>query len=71
MGIPAQLFAPLVTNRKGHHKPLINWAKEQGFQFVRCDGELLSTDNFQGLDRYRIHDVEVLVKRSTETKNRE
>ena len=58
----AQLFAPLVTNRKGHHKPLINWAKEQGFPFVRCDGEFLSTDNFKGLDRYRIHNVEVLVK---------
>lgn len=57
----AQLFAPLITNRKGHHKPLVNWAREQGFQSVRCDGEIFSTDNFKGLDRFRLHDVEVLV----------
>ena len=57
----AQLFAPLITNRKGHHKPLVNWAREQGFKFVRCDGELLSTENFNGLDRYRLHDIELLI----------
>ena len=57
----AMLLCPLVTNRKGHHKPLVNWAKEQGFNQVRCDGQFISTNNFEGLDRYRLHDIELLV----------
>ena len=59
------LLAPLVTNRKGHHKPLINWAREQGFSEVRCDQEFIATENFQGLDRYVAHDVEAVVARWT------
>ena len=52
----AKLLAPLVSNRKGHHKPLVNWAREHGFLQVRCDGKIISTDSFEGLDRYRLHD---------------
>ncbi len=58
----AQLLTPLVTNRKGHHKPLINWAKDQGFEYVRCDGKILSTQSFKGLDRYRLHDIELVLR---------
>ena len=57
----AQLL-PLVTNRKGHHKPLINWAKTQGFELVRCDGKILSTQSFDGLDRYKLHDIELVLE---------
>ena len=57
----AQLLSPLITNRKGHHKPLVAWAKGQGFDWVRCDGQLHSTQGFEGLERYRLHDVEVLI----------
>jgi len=57
------LLAPLVTNRKGHHKPLVNWANEQGFEEVRCDGKIIPTQSFQGLDRYSLHDVEVVVNK--------
>ena len=32
------LLAPLITGRKGHHKPIVNWANDKGFQEVRCDG---------------------------------
>lgn len=56
-----RLLAPLVVNRKGHHKPLVNWAREQGFMEVRCDGDILSTHSFEGLDRYRLHDIEVVM----------
>ena len=56
-----RLLAPLVVNRKGHHKPLVNWAREQGFTEVRCDGEILPTDSFEGLDRYKLHDIEVVM----------
>ena len=40
---------------------MVNWAKEQGFNQVRCDGQFISTNNFEGLDRYRLHDIELLV----------
>ena len=57
-----KLLCPLVTNRKGHHKPLVNWAREQGFEQIRCDGEIVSTHDFKGLDRYRVHDIELLLE---------
>ena len=55
------MLAPLVSNRKGHHKPLVNWARAQGFSEVRCDGKFLPTTSFDGLDRYRQHDIEVVI----------
>ena len=58
---PACLLAPIISNRKGHHKPIVNWAAEKGYEFVRCDGEFYKTNGFKGLDRYRAHDVEVLL----------
>lgn len=59
---PLFLLAPLITSRKGHHKPIVNWAREKGYDFVRCDGQFLHTNGFEGLDRYRLHDVEVLLE---------
>ena len=56
-----KLLSPVVTNRKGHHKPIVNWAREKGFEMVRCDGQYFPTDGFEGLDRYRLHDIEVVI----------
>ena len=56
-----KLLSPVVTNRKGHHKPIVNWAREKGFEMVRCDGQYFHTDGFEGLDRYRLHDIEVVI----------
>ena len=58
---PLHLLAPLITSRKGHHKPIVNWAREKGYDFVRCDGKFSKTNGFEGLDRYRLHDVEVML----------
>ncbi|MEC8043579.1 MAG: excinuclease ABC subunit UvrA [Verrucomicrobiota bacterium] len=55
------LLAPLISNRKGHHKPIINWAFEKGFREIRCDGMYYQTENFPGLDRYRQHDIEAVI----------
>ena len=63
------LLAPLITSRKGHHKPIVNWAREKGYSHVRCDGEFLQTAGFEGLDRYRLHDVEVLLVKWHSTPN--
>lgn len=62
---PALLLAPLVSDRKGHHKPIVNWAREKGFQEVRCDGTLSDINEFQGLDRYRLHNIEGVVGKWT------
>jgi excinuclease ABC subunit A len=62
---PACLLAPLVTSRKGHHKPIVNWAREKGVEHVRCNGTISVTDEFQGLDRYRLHDIEAVIERWT------
>ena len=59
---PLFLLAPIVANRKGHHKPVVNWIREKGFDMVRCDGKFLQTQGFEGLDRYRLHDIEVILE---------
>jgi len=55
------LCAPLVRGRKGHHQPIADWIGRQGFELMRADGRLTRVDAFQKLDRYREHDVEVVV----------
>ena len=55
------LCAPLIRGRKGHHEPIANWIRKQGYELMRADGRLLRTDTFQKLDRYKEHDVEVVV----------
>ena len=57
---PLFLLSPVITSRKGHHKPVVNWAREKGYEFVRCDGQFFQTEGFEGLDRYRLHDIEIL-----------
>ena len=55
------LCAPLIRGRKGHHEPMAKWIGKQGYQWMRADGRLLRTDTFQKLDRYREHDIEVVI----------
>ncbi len=55
------LCAPLVRGRKGHHEPIANWIRKHGYELMRADGRLLRTDTFQKLDRYKEHDIEVVV----------
>lgn len=55
------LFAQVVRGRKGHHQPLADWAKNHGFLYLRCDGDLIPIQDFKKLDRYREHDIEFLI----------
>ncbi|MBI2497643.1 MAG: excinuclease ABC subunit A, partial [Opitutae bacterium] len=55
------LCAPLIRSRKGHHEPIAKWIGRQGYGLMRADGRLLRTDTFQKLDRYKEHDIEVVV----------
>ncbi|HEU5078600.1 MAG TPA: excinuclease ABC subunit UvrA [Opitutaceae bacterium] len=55
------LAAPLIRGRKGHHQPIATWIGKQGYELMRADGRLLKVDTFQKLDRYKEHDIEVVV----------
>ncbi len=55
------LCAPLIRGRKGHHQPIATWIENQGYELMRADGQLTRVDAFQKLDRYKEHDIEVVV----------
>jgi len=55
------LLAPVVRNRKGFHSDVAHWAAQRGYDQVRADGVLHDTGTPFRLDRFREHDVEILV----------
>jgi excinuclease ABC subunit A len=57
------LLAPLVRGRKGHYRELFVQIRKSGFNKVRVDGEVLDISAKMQLDRYKIHDVEVVIDR--------
>ena len=57
------LLAPLVRNRKGHYKELFENIRKKGFLNVRVDGELRELTQGMKLDRYKNHDIEVVIDR--------
>ena len=56
-----QLLAPVVRNRKGFHSDVANWAAKHGHAEIRADGKIFRTDEAFRLDRFREHDVEIVV----------
>ena len=57
------LLAPLVRGRKGHYRELFEETRKKGFLKVRVDGEILDLTPRMQVDRYKIHDIEVVVDR--------
>lgn len=57
------LLAPVVRSRKGHYRELFEQIRKQGYTRVRVDGEVLEITNGMQLDRYKIHDIEIVVDR--------
>ena len=57
------LLAPSVRSRKGHYRELFEQIRKQGYTRVRVDGELLEITPAMQLDRYKIHDIEIVVDR--------
>jgi excinuclease ABC subunit A len=55
------LCAPLIRGRKGHHQPIADWIGRQCYALMRIDGKVIRTGAFQKLDRYKEHDVEVVI----------
>jgi len=57
------LMAPVVKSRKGHYKELFENIAKQGFVRVFVDGELLEISRGMRLDRYKTHDIAIVIDR--------
>ncbi|MFZ4411787.1 MAG: excinuclease ABC subunit UvrA [Bacteroidales bacterium] len=55
------ILAPLVKGRKGHYRDLFEQVRKQGFLKVRIDGEIKEINFGMQVDRYKIHDIEVVI----------
>lgn len=55
------MLAPLVRTRKGHYKELFENVRKKGYLYVRVDGEILEIKHGMKLDRYKNHDIEVVI----------
>ena len=55
------LLAPLVRGRKGHYRELFEQMRRKGYAQIRIDGELLSLNEVEQLDRYKAHFIELVV----------
>ena len=67
------ILAPLIKSRKGHYRELFEQISKQGFLRVRVDGEIVEIEKGMRLDRYKTHDIEVVIDRlvvNSESKKR-
>ena len=61
------LLSPLVRGRKGHYRELFEDMRKKGYLKVRVDGEILDLVPKMQVDRYKIHDIELVIDRLTAT----
>ena len=57
------ILSPLIKARKGHYRELFDSLSRQGFLRVRVDGEILDLTPGMRVDRYKTHDIELIVDR--------
>lgn len=57
------ILAPVIRSRKGHYRELFEQIAKQGFVKVRVDGEILDITKGMKLDRYKNHDIEIVIDR--------
>ena len=57
------LLSPLISGRKGHYKELFETVRKKGFVHVRVDGEVREITPGMKLDRYKVHNIELVVDR--------
>ncbi|MDY5433510.1 excinuclease ABC subunit UvrA [Bacteroides pyogenes] len=55
------LLAPLVRSRKGHYKELFEQVRKKGYLYVRVDGDVREITHGMKVDRYKNHDIEVVI----------
>jgi excinuclease ABC subunit A len=56
-------LAPKIKGRKGHYRELFDQIQKMGFTKVRVDGELKDIEQGMKLDRYKIHDIDIVIDR--------
>ncbi len=59
------ILAPLVRSRKGHYRELFEQIRKQGYTKVRVDGVIVEVVPSMQVDRYKVHDIEVVIDRLT------
>ncbi|GAA4515774.1 excinuclease ABC subunit UvrA [Sphingobacterium thermophilum] len=64
-GQGVNVLAPVVKGRKGHYRELFEQIRKQGYSKVRVDGEILDLVPKLQVDRYKIHDIEIVIDRLT------
>lgn len=57
------ILSPIVRSRKGHYRELFEHVAKQGFVKVRVDGELKDLEKGMKVDRYKTHDIEIVIDR--------
>ena len=57
------ILSPVVRSRKGHYRELFEQIAKQGFLKVRVDGEIRDLDHGMKVDRYKTHDIEIVIDR--------
>ncbi len=62
-GTKISLLSPVVRGRKGHYRELFEEIRKKGFVKVRVDGEIKDLVAKMQVDRYKIHDIEIVVDR--------
>jgi excinuclease ABC subunit A len=61
--MPVNILAPVVKGRKGHYRELFEQIRKQGYVKVRIDGDIQDITAKMQVDRYKIHDIEIVVDR--------
>jgi excinuclease ABC subunit A len=62
-GQKINILSPVVKSRKGHYRELFEQIAKQGFVRVRVDGEIIEIEKGMRLDRYKNHDIEIVIDR--------
>lgn len=57
------ILSPVIRSRKGHYRELFEQIAKQGFVKVRTDGEIVDLEKGMKLDRYKTHDIEIVIDR--------
>ena len=70
-GQQVNILAPVVVARKGIYKELAAWAAGKGFEQLRVDGDYLPSNDWPVLDRFKEHNIEVLISQTTISKKDE
>ena len=65
------VLSPIIRSRKGHYRELFEQISKQGFVKVRLDGEIRDIEKGMKADRYKTHDIEIVIDRLSINKDSE